>query len=356
MDTSLANQNALISEKILEQLSLAVVLINRQNQITFVNQAAALFLGSSRKKLLGQNLFSLPIHHSFPEALLTKLWQSEQPFVDYEVDWVFIDGRHHLSDVDADFIIFESEPVCLLQIKINENLRKITLEKTQKHHISASRHLIKNLAHEIKNPLGGIRGAAQLLARSLDRLELKEYTQMIIDQSDRLSNLVDRLLGPNKLPRRQFTNIHVVIDRVLTLLNIDLPAHAQLIRDYDPSLPLVAIDDEQIEQAVLNIGQNAVQASASRIIFKTRYESLKNINDQPVKRVIKVSIIDNGAGISEDMKSTLFYPLITNKNNGNGLGLSISQTLVEQHNGHIELSSNAEQTEFSIYIPVGKES
>lgn len=361
---------ASVSEQILEQLSLAVILIDQQGRVMFANQHAVMLFGLGRKKLIEQPLLSCPVHHTFPVHLLEQLWQTEQPFSDHEVEWVFIDGRHAITEVNADLAMLNEEPVCLLQIRTNDSLRKLNQENTQKHHISASRHLIRGLAHEIKNPLGGIRGAAQLLSRSLPSEELKEFTQMIIEQSDRLRDLVDRLLGPNTPPKREATNIHSVLERVYALVKVQAPSDLEIERDYDPSLPITVLDPNQIEQAVLNIVQNAVQAlrdfntqpaghdeaaevnQIPKVIIRTRFEGAKVLHGIRFKKVLKISVIDNGPGVSEEMKDTLFYPMITNKSDGNGLGLSISQTLIDQHQGQIELESWPGQTEFIIYLPV----
>ena len=351
-----------VSEQILEQLNLAVLLVDQQGKVMFANQQAVMLFGLGRKKLIEQPLLSCPVHHTFPAHLFEQIWETEQSFSDHDVEWVFIDGRHAVTEVNADLAMLNDEAVCLLQIRTNDSLRKLNQENNQKHHISASRHLIRGLAHEIKNPLGGIRGAAQLLSRSLPNAELKEYTQMIIEQSDRLRDLVDRLLGPNTPPKRKATNIHSVIERVVNLVKVEAPAEVLLDRDYDPSLPITVLDPAQIEQAILNIVQNGVQAFRGyenntpgfrpTIVLKTRYEGAKVLHGKRYKKVLKVSVIDNGPGISEEIKGTVFYPMITNKSDGNGLGLSISQTLIDQHQGQIDLESWPGQTEFSIYLPV----
>lgn len=368
-----------VSEQILEQLSLAVILIDKQGKVMFANQQAVMLFGLGRKKLIEQPLLSCPVHHTFPTHLLKQLWETEQPFSDHEVEWVFIDGRHAITEVNADLAMLNEEAVCLLQIRTNDSLRKLNQENTQKHHISASRHLIRGLAHEIKNPLGGIRGAAQLLSRSLPSEELKEFTQMIIEQADRLRDLVDRLLGPNTPPKREATNIHSVLERVYSLVRVEAPNEVCIERDYDPSLPITVLDPNQVEQAILNIVQNGIQAlrdytdtamtsedngaaldsanetkrlAGPTLIIRTRFEGAKVLHGTRFKKVLKVSVIDNGPGVSEELKGTLFYPMITSKSDGNGLGLSISQTLIDQHQGQIELESWPGQTEFIIYLPV----
>ena len=351
------------SFQILEQLSLAVIVIDQDGRIRFCNQQASMMFGQSKKKLTTSKLWELLIRHTFPQRLLSELWECNRSFFDNDVEFIFADGRHITTEVTADSMSLDGEISCLLQIRQNDNLRKINQENAQKHHISASRHLIRGLAHEIKNPLGGIRGAAQLLSRSLDSNELKEYTQLIMEQSDRLRDLVDRLLGPNTLPKRSATNIHVVLERIFNLVMLDKPENVSFERDYDPSLPMTVLDPNQIEQAVLNIVRNGMQALAehfdksvcnerARLIMQTRFAGNIVLHDKRFRQVIKISIIDNGGGISEDLIDTIFYPLVSTKSDGNGLGLSITQTLIDQHRGKIEVDSVPGKTAFNIYLPV----
>ncbi len=342
--------------ELLEQLNLVIVLLNRDGVITYVNQQANVLFEQSRRKLLGQSLFQIPAYHNFPIERLEHLWSTEQGFVDHDIEWEFVDGRKIITDLTADLIIIEGEKFCALQIKHEDPFRKFSQERKHKHQISASRHLIRGLAHEIKNPLGGIRGAAQLLNRNLATDELREYTQMIIEQADRLRDLVDRLLGPNKLPQRKPTNIHNVINRVINVCNANKQGAIKIQTDFDPSLPELFVDADQIEQAILNLVNNAVQAaelseSVPQVIIQTRFVGNKVMHEKQFKKVMRVSVIDNGPGIQEGLKETLFYPMVTSKSDGNGLGLSISQTLVDQHSGLIEFESRAGQTQFSIFLP-----
>lgn len=361
------NNNYNVDKQILEQLSIAVLLIDGEGQVHYCNQIAAMLFGQSQKKLKTHKIWDLLVYNSFPAHLIDEVLNYDRSFTDSDVELVFPDGRHIVSEVSAHQALLDDKGYCLLQFRQNDNLRKINQENTQKHHISASRHLIRGLAHEIKNPLGGIRGAAQLLSRSLESEELKEFTQLIIEQSDRLRDLVDRLLGPNTPPKRIASNIHVVLERVFSLINLDKPDRIKVLRDYDPSLPSTVFDPNQIEQAVLNIVKNGVQALAEymltqgqsyqpELVLKTRFVGHKVLHNSRYKQTLKVSIVDNGPGISDELRSTIFYPLVTSKSDGNGLGLSISQTLIDQHKGTIEVESRPGFTEFNIFIPVIQES
>lgn len=225
---------------------------------------------------------------------------------------------------------------------------------------AATQSLVRGMAHEIKNPLGGIRGSAQLLAKMLENPDLKEFTDIIIDEVDRLRNLVDKMLGPNKLPEREATNIHEVLERVHSLITVESDGQVHLLRDYDPSIPEFMADKEQLIQVVLNIVRNAMQALLSQesvqttpqIVLRTRAVRQFTIGHTRHRLVLHLAIQDNGPGIPDDIRESLFYPMISGRAEGTGLGLSIAQSIVNQHQGIIECQSEPGHTEFSIYLPL----
>ncbi len=236
-----------------------------------------------------------------------------------------------------------------LRIAREENL----LEQHQ-----VARQLVRGLAHEIKNPLGGLRGAAQLLERELVDEDLKEYTRIIIGEADRLRGLVNRMLGPNQLPQMRTCNIHQIVEHVRNLVAAEEHAELTLIRDYDPSIPDFRADPEQLIQALLNIVRNAAQAlqGKGQIILRTRAQRQITIGQKRHKLVVRVDVIDNGPGIPDEMLETIFYPMVTGHAEGTGLGLSIAQSLVNVHGGTIECSSRPGHTEFTISVTAGDDS
>lgn len=220
---------------------------------------------------------------------------------------------------------------------------------------AAAKMLVRGLAHEIKNPLGGLRGAAQLLDLELSDPELKEYTQIIIAESDRLQGLMDKMLGPNKLPHKTQLNIHEVLERVRQLVLAESNRKFAIVQDYDPSIPEIYADKNQLIQAFLNIVRNSIQAMEEEkgsITVKTRICRQMTIGRKRNKLAAKIDIIDNGPGINKDMLGKIFYPMVTGRANGTGLGLSIAQSLIHQHNGLIECESRPGHTVFSIYLPL----
>ena len=214
----------------------------------------------------------------------------------------------------------------------------------------SARELIRNLAHEIKNPLGGLRGSAQLLERELDKPELREYTQVIIQEADRLQRLMDRMLTPHRTPRVEPVGIHEVLERVRSLVRAEFGLEIR--RDYDPSLPELVGDREQLIQAVLNIARNAAQVRATAISFRTRAVRQVTILRQRHKLALDLQVIDDGPGVPEEIQDRIFNPLVSGREGGTGLGLSLAQTFVQYHQGVIEFESRPGRTTFRILLPL----
>src|SRR4029079_7164896 len=232
---------------------------------------------------------------------------------------------------------------------IEEQLRHAREERLIIEQQSA-RELIRNLAHEIKNPLGGLRGSAQLLERELDKAELKEYTQVIIKEADRLQALMDRMLTPHRAPRIEPMSVHEVLERVRSLLKAEFGVVIE--RDYDPSLPELVGDREQLIQAVLNIARNAAQAGSKSVLFKTRALRQITILRQRYRLALELQVIDDGPGVAEEIHDRIFNPLVSGREGGTGLGLSLAQTFVQYHHGVIEFESRPGRTTFRILLPL----
>lgn len=240
--------------------------------------------------------------------------------------------------------------------QVDRHLRFSMEEQLQAQH-NAAKMLLRGLAHEIKNPLGGLRGAAQLLDRELPEAELREYTQIIIEESDRLQSLVDRMLAPNKPLQKSLLNIHRVLERVRQLVQVEVPPKVQLVRDYDPSMPALYGDADQLIQAILNIVRNAAQAVGEQgsITIRSRVHRQITIGLRRHPLVAKIDIMDDGPGIKPELLNQIFYPMVTGRAEGTGLGLSIAQSLISQHGGLVECDSKPGETVFSIFLPLEKE-
>ncbi|GAL07804.1 nitrogen regulation protein NR(II) [Photobacterium aphoticum] len=343
------------SSLILDNLVTAVVLLDEQLTIHYVNPAAEQLLACSKRRMDNTRLPDLLQHTSLDLALLPAILQSGQGLADSDVT-VVIDGRPHRLELNASPLSWQRELLILLELKPIDQQRRISQELSQHAQQQAAKELVRGLAHEIKNPLGGLRGAAQLLEKTLPDPSYTEYTQMIISQADRLRNLVDRLLGPQRPGTRHAGNIHAVLENVRQLISIDGGDNIHIHRDYDPSLPDFTMDPEQLEQAVLNIVSNAAQALQSHgggnITLTTRTAHQAVIHGRRYRVAAKIDIIDDGPGIPRDIQDTLFYPMVTGREGGTGLGLSIAQNLIDQHQGKIEVVSWPGYTKFTLYLPI----
>ncbi|UTV27648.1 nitrogen regulation protein NR(II) [Photobacterium atrarenae] len=340
---------------ILDNMVTAILLLDEGLTIRYVNPAAEQLLSYSKRRLHHAYFPDLLQHSSLDLGLIQATLQSGQGLADSDVTFV-IDGRHYTLEVNASPLSWQKALLILLELKPIDQQRRISQELSQHAQQQAARELVRGLAHEIKNPLGGLRGAAQLLEKTLPDPSYTEYTQMIIEQADRLRNLVDRLLGPQRPGARKTDNIHVVLEKVRQLVVLDTGSHIHFHRDYDPSLPDFTMDPEQLEQAILNIVSNAAQAlqqyGGGNITLKTRTDHQTLIQGTRYRIAAKVDIIDDGPGIPGDIQDTLFYPMVTGREGGTGLGLSIAQNLVDQHHGKIEVVSWPGHTQFTIYLPI----
>ena len=336
----------------LELLSSAVVLVDERLAIRYLNPGAENLFAVSHRKMVG-----LPLTHLLGEpaglgAALERALRTNWSYTGQDLKIPRNDAEAiHLdctvSPVEADGVrlLLEFRPIdAQLRVAREEQL----LQQQQ-----ANRELIRNLAHEIKNPLGGIRGSAQLLERELDDPQLREYTEVIIAEADRLQDLMNRLLSSHSTMRPAPLNIHDVLERVRRLILAEFP-DVDVRRDYDTSLPEITADREQLIQAILNIVRNAAQALTGRgeILLRTRIARQVTLAKRRYKLALELQVIDNGPGIPEEIRDTIFYPLVSGRDGGSGLGLSLAQSFIEQHQGMIEVDSRPGRTCFTILLPI----
>jgi len=340
----------------LEYLATAVVVLDEHAVVRFANQAAENLLGTAARSLIGQAFQPLferdaALDKALADTLVTH-WDYSAQNVSY-----LRAGREPLplacvlTRIDA-----PGTPVLAELRPIEQQLRQAREERLMGEQ-QASRELIRNLAHEIKNPLGGLRGSAQLLERELDRAELREYTQVIIKEADRLQTLMDRLLTPHRQPRIGPVVIHEVLERVRSLVLAEFARGVAIECDYDPSLPDLEGDKEQLIQAVLNVVRNAAQAVAGsgrpgNITLRTRALRQVTLLRQRHRLALELQVIDDGPGVPEDIRDRIFNPLVSGRDGGSGLGLSLAQTFVHYHRGVIECDSRPGRTVFRIVLPL----
>ncbi len=340
--------------RILESLSTAVLVLDAHLRVVFLNPAGEMLFERSARRSIG-----VPLSEWMDNARLivrmARAVNENRSFTERELELVLENNRKVTVDVTVTPQSDPGHPPGLLveMIQVDRHLR-ITREENLIEQNLAVRQLVRGMAHEIKNPLGGLRGAAQLLERELESPELKEYTNIIIDEADRLRSLVNRMLGPNNVPQFKPTNIHHVLEHVRNLVNIEVPEGIEVQRDYDPSIPDFNADADMLIQATLNIVRNAVQALDGKgtIILRTRTQRQFTIGQKRHKLVVRVDIIDDGPGVPKEMMESIFYPMVTGHADGTGLGLAISQSLVNLHGGLIECTSEPGETMFTILLPI----
>ncbi|MEZ8101324.1 nitrogen regulation protein NR(II) [Vibrio bivalvicida] len=344
-----------LNDIILNHQVTAILIMNESLQVKYANPAAEQLFSQSSKRIVDHPLSHLIQHASMDLALLSQPLQSGQSITDSDVTFV-VDGKPLMLEVTVSPISWKRELMLLVEMRKIGQQRRLSQELNQHAQQQAAKLLVRGLAHEIKNPLGGLRGAAQLLERTLPDPNLAEYTQIIIEQADRLRALVDRLLGPQKPGKKQPENLHLILEKVRQLVDLEVNQRVTIERDYDPSLPEILMDADQIEQALLNIVSNAghilKSQSNGQITIRTRTVHQANIHGQRCKLAARIEIIDNGPGIPSDLQDTLFYPMVSGREGGTGLGLSIAQNLIDQHQGKIDVESWPSRTTFTIYLPI----
>jgi two-component system nitrogen regulation sensor histidine kinase GlnL len=331
-------------------LATAVVVLDDDFVVRYANPAAENLLTAGARSLIGQPFLSFfaeraVLERALEEARITHWDYSSQNVTYTRGGRVEVPLSCTVTRIDAFglALLAELRP-------IEQQLRQAREERLASEQ-QASRELIRNLAHEIKNPLGGLRGSAQLLERELDKQELREYTQVIIKEADRLQALMDRMLTPHRTPRVEPLGIHEVLERVRQLVQAEFPA-TRIERDYDPSLPEMQGDREQVIQAVLNIVRNAAQAGAASVLLRSRALRQITVLRHRHKLALELQVIDDGPGIPEEIKDRIFNPLVSGREGGTGLGLSLAQTFVQYHQGVIEFESRPGRTIFRILLPL----
>ena len=338
-------------------LATLVAVVRTDGRVLFANAALEDALGISRRIIEGSQL-----PDCFTEPLILQnalLGAGSNEFAALRYDaWL---RRMHHEPLPVHVVVAQTDAPgeAIVELLPLEAQAKQDREERLMDQAQATKELIRNLAHEIKNPLGGIRGAAQLLQMDISK-ELSEYTQVIIREADRLQTLVDRLLAPHRRPHLVGdVNIHEVCEHVRSLILAEFPKGLRVVRDYDTSIPEFRGDHEQLIQALLNIVHNAAQALAERmaagdaqITFKTRIARQVTFGKQRYRLALELHVVDNGPGVPDSIKDRIFYPLVSGREGGSGLGLTLAQTFVQQHHGLIECESRPGQTDFKLLIPL----
>ena len=341
------------AQNILESITTSVVITNKFMKIVHVNTAAENLFRSSKENLQNTKLSELFANDK--SIIINQVYDAialNQSSTSRDIEISLKTKTKHNVDCNVQTIFLEKDKHVLLEIRTLKRIKNIVLNANFINQNNATEMITRSIAHEIKNPLGGIKGAAQLLKKEINE-EQKEYTDIIIEEADRLKNYIDKMHGPKDLPSFKSTNIHLMIDKVLKILGIKSSNYK---KNYDPSIPLLYLDQDMIIQSLLNIIKNASEAITENglIEIKTRVDRSFTINSIRHKLVAIISIIDDGVGVNKEIASKLFLPLITNKKKGNGLGLSISQRLISINKGIITFEEENSKTIFKIILPIDK--
>ncbi|MFV0279109.1 MAG: nitrogen regulation protein NR(II) [Parahaliea sp.] len=344
-------------QDIFDNLSTGVIALDADLRITAINAAAQALLEVSSARVMHQHVVSLSNAPDELVATLSQVLNSRNPLARRDMPVQQLSGNLVHLDLFATPILQEGAvDTLLVELRPVDRLLRISREEGIQQAQETTRTVLRGLAHEIKNPLGGVRGAAQLLAKELPSEELTEYTRIIIREADRLRDLVDRLLGPHHQPELVAINIHEVLEHVRNLINAESGGQVQFIRDYDPSLPDLPGDRLQLIQVILNIMRNALQAAASpercELTLRTRSQRQFTIGAHRHRLVCRIDINDNGPGVPQELLHSIFVPMVTGRAEGTGLGLSIAQSIVNRHGGLVECHSEPGCTCFTIYLPM----
>lgn len=344
----------------LDLLACSVLLVDAAGCVAHANSAAEDVFGRARRRLAGVSVERLFVESADIRAAVST--SQTEGFADLRMHLQARRGMMETPAVAVTVLTLTGQAWPTL-IEVREVTQAQLADRNSQLYagLQSQRELLRNLAHEIKNPLGGLRGAAQLLESELPDPALKEYTQVIISEADRLQALVDRLAASQRIAaiRRAPTNIHEVCERVCALIRAEFRDDVILQRDYDASVPEIMADSERLIQALLNVMRNAAQAltqpertPGARIIVRTRVMRRVIIGGRQERMALAVSVIDNGPGVPESIQDRVFHPLVTGRASGTGLGLSLAQDFLQQHDGVIEFRSEPGSTEFSLVLPM----
>ncbi len=344
---------------LLDALSTGILMLDAQLCPVYANVAAQDLLAFSLKMARGRPFTDFLHDAEGLRGILRRALETGESLADREVSIRPAGAPREVRTLDVTITPFAGLTGTQLLVEIADTTqrRRISRENDLLARLDGSRLMVRQLAHEIKNPLGGLRGAAQLLERELPKASMKEYTQLIIGEADRLTALVDSMSGPTRAPAKSLINVHEVCEHVYHLLRAEAPAGIVIERDYDPSLPEAMLDRHQIIQALLNVARNALQAQGDlgRIVLRTRARSHATIGSVQHRLIASLQVEDAGPGVPQHLRSSIFYPLVTGRPNGTGLGLAVAQELVTRNGGIIEFESETGRTVFSLLLPLGED-
>jgi two-component system nitrogen regulation sensor histidine kinase GlnL len=333
--------------RLLDQLSTGILITDAALRVITVNNAAEAMLNISQHRAIGVPLIDLSPGTARLERTARRALEGQRPFTERALRF----ANEKLVDVSYGPFLSEEEWQLMIELLPVQRHRDMADAETLERQQAALTELLRGLAHEVKNPLGGLRGAAQLLERELDHEELREYTRVIIAEADRLAMLVDRFQKPLAPHRPGLVNVHEALEHVRRLMQAG-HEEIRVRRDYDPSIPDIRGDRDRLVQVMLNLTKNAIEAGAQEILLRTRLQRQVPIGSLTHRAVVAMDVCDNGPGVPTDLSELLFYPLVSGNPSGTGLGLAIAQRIAKEHGGVIRFRSSPGDTTFSCLLPL----
>jgi two-component system, NtrC family, nitrogen regulation sensor histidine kinase GlnL len=344
---------------LLDALATGIVILDAQLCPVYANVAAQDLLAFSLKAARGRPFAEFLSDANGLSRILKRALETGESIADRELTVRPVGAPREVRTLDVTITPISgfTGRQLLVELADTTQRQRISRENDLMARLDGSRLMVRQLAHEIKNPLGGLRGAAQLLERELPAAALREYTQVIIGEADRLTALVDSMAGPSQAPSKSRLNVHEICEHCFHLLRAEAPPGVLVERDYDPSLPETRLDRHQLIQALLNVTRNALQAleGHGRIVLRTRARSNVTIGPVSHRLVASLEVQDTGPGVPAHLRSSIFYPLVTGRASGTGLGLAVAQDLVRRNGGIIEFESEAGRTVFTLLLPLGED-
>ena len=344
--------------RLLDNLNTAVLRFDGALELIGINSAAEALLSLSKRQAVGLGVDALVSESPLFATAVRRGLADRCVFTERDMHVRVGDGRNVVVDCTVVPIV-DGEEIgeVLVELTDVDRMHRIVREESALTHSAVANALIRGMAHEIKNPLGGIRGAAQLLERELEAPGLKEYTRIIVEEVDRLRSLIDRMLAPRTSAEPDGLNIHEVLEHVRGLVEAECDGARAIAVDYDPSLPEIRGVRDHLVQVFLNVVRNAAEAArpGGRVVIRTRAQRLVTIGVRLHKLALRVDVVDDGPGVPVELGQSIFYPMVSGRADGTGLGLAIAQSLVHRHGGMIEFESRPGETAFTVYIPLGNE-
>jgi two-component system, NtrC family, nitrogen regulation sensor histidine kinase GlnL len=343
------------AQYLIENIYTAVLVFDKNLCLLHINTAGENLLSLSQRKINGQHIADIFPGASNLAETVERALVSKELYMEWGMNLRLVNTKSVIVDCAmTPWLVKDECNEVIVEMVDAHSYAKVLKEENLSILHDAARKSLQGMAHEVKNPLGGLRGAAQLLEKELKGSELVEYTQIIINEADRLRNLVDKMISPNGKQYPTDANIHEVLEYVINLVDAESSEALNIVRDYDPSLPALNVDREQLIQAFLNVIRNALQAIAvdGQITLRSRITRRTTIRQQYYKIAVQIEVIDDGPGVPEEIEGSIFYPMVTGRAEGTGLGLSIAQSLIQSHGGIIEYERVDDSTVFRILLPI----